>query len=257
LANLPDGLSVAESTLRVVGKVDPGSSVTINGNASPTDAQGNFSTTLALQPGQNVVTFVSTDQAGNTTNLTRLVTYSVEEPSTFILPEVSGNDLLPRLALGGAALAVGGLIAAFYLRRPTSLKLEINKNTFYPNHPGDDSFVGLRVTLSRSARVTLRIRDQMDREIMTLVNNRNYTAGQHLRLWNGRTSRGSVLASGIYQVEATAATLFGGAINSAVWVQLDSSFPMVGAAPAAATGAESTTRRSFADDDDEQVIDVS
>jgi flagellar hook assembly protein FlgD len=254
LLNLPDGLSVADATLRVVGKVDPGASVTVNGSAAPADAQGNFSATLALRPGQNVVTFVSNDQAGNATTLTRQVTYAVEQPSAFALPQFSGDDLLPRLGLGGLTLALGGLIFAFYLRRPMNLKLEVDKTTFYPNQPGDASFVAVRVTLSRAARVTLVVRDQMDREVLALVENRNYHAGQHLRLWNGRANLGQVAPGGVYQVEATASAFLSSTVNSAVWVQLDSSAPALGRP----TASEAAVRRSFGEGGDSgQVIDGS
>lgn len=228
LLNLPDGLSVAEATLRVVGKVDPGSSVTLNGSAAPADAQGNFTATLALQPGQNVITFVSNDQAGNSTTLTRQVSYIVEQPAAFPLPQLGGDDLLPRLALGGVTLGLGGLIFAFYLRRPTTLKLEVDKTTFFPNQPGDVSFVAVRVTLSRASRVTLVVRDQLDREVLALVENRSYNSGQHLRLWNGRASLGQALPTGVYQIEASASALLSSTVNSAVWVQLDASAPALG-----------------------------
>jgi len=235
LSNVPDGLSVAESTLRVVGKVDPGSSIAINGNAAPTDSQGNFTTTRALQEGQNIVTFTSTDQAGNTTSLTRQVSYAIEEPPLFALPEFRSDEVIPRLAIGGLTLALGGLLFAFYLRRPTTLKLEVDKTTFYPNQPGDVSFVAVRVTLSRGSKVTLIVRDQMDREVLALVENRNYNSGQHLRLWNGRASMGQTLPTGVYQIEATASAFLSSTVNSAVWVQLDA------ASPALSTGNQTAS----------------
>jgi len=235
LLNLPDGLTVAEPTLRVIGKVDPGSSIAINGNNAPTDSQGNFTFTTVLQTGQNVVTFVSTDQAGNTTTVTRLVTYAVEEPSAFSLPELNGDEALIRIGLFGGALAIGGLVAAFYLRRPTTLKLEVDKTTFYPNQPGDAAFVAVRLTVSRPSKITMVIRDQMDREVLSLVENRNYNSGQHLRLWNGRASLGQTLPTGVYQIEAIASAFLSSTVNSAVWVQLDAG------APALASGTQTTT----------------
>jgi flagellar hook assembly protein FlgD len=255
LANLPDGLTVADSALHVVGKVDPGSSIAINGNGAPTDAQGNFNTTLALQQGQNLVTFVSTDQAGNATTITRQVTYAIEQPNAFSLPQFQGDELLPRAALGGAALGLGGLILAFYLRRPTSLKLEVDKTTFYPNQPGDVSFVAVRVTISRSSKVTLIVRDQMDREVLALVENRSYNSGQHLRLWNGRASMGQTLPTGVYQIEATAGAFLSSTVNSAVWVQLDASAPSLGRS---AQTEANTIKRSLSDGHDAgQVVDGS
>jgi hypothetical protein len=67
----------------------------------------------------------------------------------------------------------------------------------------------------------------MDHEVLSLVENRNYNGGQHLRLWNGRASMGQVLPAGVYQVEATA-TAFFSTVNSAVWVQLDAAAPALG-----------------------------
>jgi flagellar hook assembly protein FlgD len=245
LTNLPDGLTVTESTLRVIGKVDPGSNIAVNGAASPTDSQGNFNSVVALQEGLNVITFVSSDQAGNATTVTRQVTFAVEAPPIFALPEINSDDVLPRLAFGGVTLAVGGLIFAFYLRRPTTLKLEVDKTTFYPNQPGEQSFVAVRVTISRAAKVNLVVRDQMDREVLSLVENRTYNGGQHLRLWNGRASMGQVLPGGVYQIEATA-TAFFSTVNSAVWVQLDAAAPSLGSG----VQAESQTiKRQFGEGD--------
>lgn len=155
------------------------------------------------------------------------------------------------LALGGLTLALGGLLFAFYLRRPTTLKLEVDKTTFYPNQPGDVSFVAVRVTLSRGSKVTLVVRDQMDREVLALVENRNYNSGQHLRLWNGRASMGQTLPSGVYQIEASASAFLSSTVNSAVWVQLDA------AASALAASTQTTTRPPYRSNDDQVESEVS
>ncbi len=71
--------TVNEDTIDVTGKVtDDGSgvkSVTVNGNAVTIDNNGTFSTTVSLMKGDNTITVVATDKAGNKTTKTITVTY--------------------------------------------------------------------------------------------------------------------------------------------------------------------------------------
>ncbi len=61
-------------TVQVGGKTDPQDRVTVNGFWAIIDDQGNYSYLLPLQNGDNTITVVSTDQAGNTTSKTIKVT---------------------------------------------------------------------------------------------------------------------------------------------------------------------------------------
>ena len=71
--------TVNEDTVDITGKVtDDGSgveSVTVNGNAVTIDNNGTFSTTVSLMKGDNIITIVATDKAGNKTTKTITVTY--------------------------------------------------------------------------------------------------------------------------------------------------------------------------------------
>ena len=77
--------TVNEDTINISGKVtDDGSgveSITINGNAVTIDNNGTFSTTVSLMKGDNTITIVATDKAGNKTTKTITVTY---KPQTII-----------------------------------------------------------------------------------------------------------------------------------------------------------------------------
>jgi flagellar hook assembly protein FlgD len=82
--------------------------------------------------------------------------------------------------------------------------------------------LSIRIRLSRDARVTMAIYDQMDRRVMMLCENRPYAAGENQRLWDGQDTSGRLLPDGIYQIEATAHAGWSTS-NSAAWVSLDTS----------------------------------
>jgi flagellar hook assembly protein FlgD len=260
LANVPDGLIVDAPTLRVSGKVEPGSVLSVNGGSIPTDNQGTFSTVVTLQEGNNLLTLTATDRAGNTTTLQRVVVYEAAPPPATLptLPEVAIEDwTLPAAILGVAALAIAGFFLAGALRRPIRLGLSVDRPTFYPNHPDDSSLLTIRLDVSRNARVSIHVNDEMGRPVTSLVENRRYNAGVHTRLWDGRNSFRHLLPSGLYQIEATAHSTFS-SVSSGVWVTMDTTPVMLGAAPASTSAPQRNPdrereRRYF--DDDEQVVD--
>jgi hypothetical protein len=64
-----DGLSIGGdyNPMRVRGTTDPKVTVTVNGFRAIVDAAGKFTYNLQLQGGENKITFVATDDAGNKT----------------------------------------------------------------------------------------------------------------------------------------------------------------------------------------------
>lgn len=62
--------------IQVKGKASPDAKVTVNGFWATSDASGNYSYTMALQNGDNHLTVVATDQAGNTTTKELTVHYN-------------------------------------------------------------------------------------------------------------------------------------------------------------------------------------
>lgn len=256
LANVPDGLKVRDASLGVTGQVDPGSRLVVNGNTVPVDNQGNFSSVVALQGGNNLLTFSATDRAGNTTTLQRNVVF--ETAAAPVVPGVLGSLLGDGLALrflaGTALLLATWLLLGGWLR-PIHFVLSVDSPTFYPNRPDDSRTLTMRLDLSRAAKVTLDVYDQMDRHVASLVENRRHTGGEHFRLWDGRDSFGHVLPTGTYLIEATARTLTS-SVSSAVWVRLDATPIMLGTQGRTSNNsANSNDRRHYVHDDGE-VIDV-
>lgn len=73
-----DGQSFAreENNVKVSGKTDKGARVTVNDFWAIVDENGNFSYQLPLKNGENQIKIVTTDEAGNKTEMERKVTYS-------------------------------------------------------------------------------------------------------------------------------------------------------------------------------------
>ena len=65
-----------QSTVKVLGKTDPGVRVTVNGFWAVIDENNNFSYNLPLQNGENMIKIEAIDQAGNKTEKEIKVTYS-------------------------------------------------------------------------------------------------------------------------------------------------------------------------------------
>ncbi|MDQ7029197.1 MAG: FlgD immunoglobulin-like domain containing protein [Ardenticatenia bacterium] len=227
LSNLPDGLTVNDPAFRIAGQVEPGIALTVNGRQVPVDNRGFFSTLLTLQEGQNLITITATDLAGNTSTVQRLVTYE-PAPALADLPITIPADVAGRRLLLGTALA---LLPLFFLlvawMRPLRFSLSVENPVFYPFRPDDSRLLIMRLDLSRGARVTLRVYDQQDRLVATIVEKRKHSSGEHFRLWDGRDEAGHVLPSGSYLIEATASTRLISA-TSAARVYLDATPPMIG-----------------------------
>lgn len=251
LTSLPDGLVVRDPSVRVGGRVDPGAQLQVNGNTVPVDANGNFSTLVALQGGNNLVTVTAVDLAGNTSSIQRTVHYATSGSAAstgprLTIPENWDNPLLWRLLIGtglvGAAFFLfGGLVS------PVAFELTVDHPVFYPNRPNEQRMLILRFHLSRGAKVDLHVYDEFNRRVATLMEERKQGAGEHFRLWDGRNSVGQLLPGGSYLIQAAARTPTNTA-TSAVWIRLDPSYSALGA-------ATSQGRDRWVDED--QIIDVS
>ncbi len=73
---------VTGSETAISGKAEPGSIVTVNGVRAQVNADGTWTTTVALQPGKNAMTVSSTDPAGNTTTETQTIQYTPANPTS-------------------------------------------------------------------------------------------------------------------------------------------------------------------------------
>lgn len=71
-----DTFDSSHTTATVTGKTDPNVKVTVNGFWAIVDASGNYSYTLSLQNGDNHITVVATDAAGNSSTQSITVHHS-------------------------------------------------------------------------------------------------------------------------------------------------------------------------------------
>lgn len=95
LTSPEDGLYTNESELVVSGVTNDATSdvsVTVNGEAVTVNADGSFSTTVALTEGENVITVIATDSAGKTTTITRTVTLDTAAP-VFVSVSLTPNPV--------------------------------------------------------------------------------------------------------------------------------------------------------------------
>lgn len=72
--NIPDNGSTNQSSYTFTGKVDPGSSVKVNGTPVTVGPDGSFTATVKLNPGKNTITIQVTNKAGDTTTITKTIT---------------------------------------------------------------------------------------------------------------------------------------------------------------------------------------
>ena len=70
-----DGDHIGDATVVVAGKTDPDDKVTVNGFWAIVDSNGQYSYTLTLQNGDNQITVVAQDNAGNQTTKTLKVNH--------------------------------------------------------------------------------------------------------------------------------------------------------------------------------------
>lgn len=227
LSNLPDGLEVDDPTFRLIGQVDPGAALIVDGEQVPVDNRGNFSMLVNLDQGQNLITLNATDLAGNTTTMQRMVTYNTPTTVANLPVNLPSTVTAQRLLIG----LLAGLPFFFILitwLRPLHFSLSVENPVFYPRRSDDDArLLVMRLDLSRGARVTLDVYDKADRHVTTIVEKRKHTGGEHFRVWDGRDDAGDVLSSGSYLIEATADTLFT-SVTSAVWIYVDATPSMLG-----------------------------
>lgn len=64
--NITDGAKVTEEVLNIVGNAKNAKNLTLNGREISIDKDGNFTETIVLLPGYNIITVEAMDKFGNT-----------------------------------------------------------------------------------------------------------------------------------------------------------------------------------------------
>lgn len=81
VSGISDGMTVTDSLLSLSGKARHANDVTLDGSIVPIDQKGEWTDTIALLPGYNVVTIGASDKFGRTTDKSYRVYYTAP-PST-------------------------------------------------------------------------------------------------------------------------------------------------------------------------------
>lgn len=199
--NVADGATFADPNLQLVGKVEPGSQVTVNGQAVAVSILGDFQVITPLNTGDNTINIQARDQAGNVSTLTRRVSYN--SGGTDGLSQLSRNfDQFPTLILP-SVLIMAGMLAFVYLRQNrVTLALSVDQPIFSPGGFGDDNMLGITLDLSKTARVSLEVLDQQGNPRVTILYNRRKMGRRHVFYWNGYDDRGLPLSPGNYTLQA-------------------------------------------------------
>ncbi|GEM_PF-583509 len=232
--NVADNAVFQQSDIQVMGKTDVGATVSVGGQAVQVSPLGEFQTTVKLLKGQNELSVIAEDQAGNITKQQRVINYDIMPPESEVarvarnLPSLT-NYLTP-VAISLPIL----LMLAYLLTRPVSLVLSAESSAFRPGLPEEGRLLRIAVDLSKAARTTVEVKDRRGNVVATLLHRRHRGSGQQTLFWNGYDDFGRVVPPGDYTVEATASTT-GGTVtgnlnisvgeNSAVQQQYERTYP--------------------------------
>ncbi len=96
-----EGASFGTPMVRVAGTTEPGSSVSVDGDAAAVSAQGAFSLTVSIGPGSNRVTVTAVDAAGNSATAWVNVTYA--DPVPALQAALAAAQALANLTAGQLA----------------------------------------------------------------------------------------------------------------------------------------------------------
>jgi flagellar hook assembly protein FlgD len=205
--NVEDGAVVAEPSLQLTGKVEPGSAVQINNQSVSVGMLGDFQTSLPLLRGENVIEIQATDQAGNVTRAMRRITYDPQNAQALDLQAVGENFnqapwlIVPTVVLLGLVLGI-----VYWRQNRVSLALSVNQSVFVPGGlpGGGANQLEIGLDLSKTARVSLEVLDQQGYPRATLLHNRRKMGRKHLFLWNGMDDQARPLPPGEYTIQAEA-----------------------------------------------------
>ncbi len=222
LTSVEDGAQVHEPALLVAGQTEPNTIVRINGQEVAVDTQGGFQGVVNLVEGVNLIRIEAVDRANNAAVVTRNVTY------TTVASRPTGSTLRTALMAGGAGaalvLALWILLGGLY--GPNALSLSSDQ-PFLSSNPYNGQDVRFALELARPAQVTVQVWNRNDELVATLMSRRRRRAGLHLLEWNGIDDLGRVVPDGVYEVEATASTIFTTVTNRLSIVKTSAPAPQI------------------------------
>lgn len=213
--NVEDNAVFQQAEVQIIGRTEPGAILTVGGQLVNISSLGEFQTTVNLQNGENLLEVVAQDQAGNTSQLQRRLSFQITPPESE-LARVARN--LPSLSTYTVPVLISLpllLLLAYFLTRPVSLVVSAGSSTFQPGLPEEGRFLRLAIDLSKAARTTVEIKDRRGNTVATLLHRRHRGAGRQSLNWNGYDDFGRVVPPGEYTVQAVASTS-GGTVTGTV-----------------------------------------
>lgn len=203
--NVEDGAILTSSTLQLVGKVEPGSRVSVNGQQVNVGMLGDFQVALPLLEGQNVIEVQAIDQAGNTSRVTRSISYNPNLGHETNWYQVGANfSQAPWLVIPALVLTLMVLGFLYWRRNHVELALSVNQTTFAPGLPAENSVLEIYLDLNQTARVTLEVLDGQGYPRATLLRQRRKMGRRHVIPWNGLDDQARLLPPGSYTIRAEA-----------------------------------------------------
>ena len=112
LAAPPEGAILDTAEVRVTGESEFGAVLTLDDRRVPLRENGGFAETITARPGENLVTLVATDPAGNRSELTRRFTYRPPAAAEIAFDATLPRDAEGRFLTRSAALDMRGTTSA-------------------------------------------------------------------------------------------------------------------------------------------------
>ncbi|HEB65955.1 MAG TPA: hypothetical protein ENJ02_10510 [Chloroflexi bacterium] len=207
--NLTEGERSNTPVIQLSGSTEPGAAVLVNRRVVPVGPKGDFTVALNLNQGDNLLEVTARDQAGNTTTLTRRVTYALPAAPNPLQRVARNLAEVPAGMLGtGLGIVLLGMVI-WMLRRqqPVVLTLSAEERDLTPTIPRGLERLTITLELNRPASITVQVLDEGGRRQTTLIRNRRRSARRHRFFWDGYSAAGKPVAPGEYTVQASARAL--------------------------------------------------
>ncbi len=207
--SLTEGERFNTPVIQLSGSTEPGAAVLVNRRVVPVGPKGDFTVALNLNQGDNLVEVTARDQAGNTTSLTRRVTYALPTAPA-PLERVARNLAEVPLGMLGTGLGIvllGMVIWMLRRQQPVVLTLSAEERDLTPTIPRGLERLTITLELNRPASITVQVLDEGGRRQTTLIRNRRRSARRHRFFWDGYNAAGKPVAPGEYTVQASARAL--------------------------------------------------
>src|SRR5262245_23418260 len=116
---------------------------------------------------------------------------------------LSFGPLATAITVGTVAILLGVTFIGDWLRTP-KVAAEASPTIISPNDDKAQDSTNFSYTLNEDAEVTIRVFDESNSLIQTLVANQFQPRGQHVAVWNGQNNLDQVVSDGRYRMEVTA-----------------------------------------------------